>query len=192
VEKLRLNFNIQVLSISVETKPSAKGSYQLLEVAYKDLSNGGKVTSKKIISFSSKEVFGVLSTSKSGDTFEITAEKNANTGYWDWTKATKSFQTGHNESPMKPAANYSNGGTQPSKGNWETPEERAKKQVYIIRQSSLANAVAALNVKTSPKAEEVIELAKQFEAYVLGTTATANVTTGNTEGLDDSLDDIPF
>ena len=57
------------------------------------------------------------------------------------------------------------------KSNYETSEERAQRQVYIIRQSSLSNAVAALAVaaKKAPSANEVIQLAKQFEAYVFDT-----------------------
>ena len=50
--------------------------------------------------------------------------------------------------------------------NYETKEERAARQVYIIRQSSLATAVDLLGQGAST--DTVIETAKVFEAYVLG------------------------
>ena len=49
------------------------------------------------------------------------------------------------------------------KSTYATSEERAKTQIYIVRQSSISNAIAL-----SPKAsvETILALAKQFEAYV--------------------------
>jgi hypothetical protein len=38
-----------------------------------------------------------------------------------------------------------NKATPSPKSTYETPEERAKKQVYIVKQSSLSNAIALLN-----------------------------------------------
>jgi hypothetical protein len=54
--------------------------------------------------------------------------------------------------------------------NYETPAERAKRQVYIVRQSSI-NAAIALYVAQNPKGaavsvEEILKVAGTFEAYV--------------------------
>jgi hypothetical protein len=60
-------------------------------------------------------------------------------------------------------------------GSWETPEERALKQVYIVRQSSIANAIALLAVEgpgITPDVEWVIATAKTFENYVFDGVAT--------------------
>lgn len=55
------------------------------------------------------------------------------------------------------------------KSTYETPEERAKKQIYIVRQSSIGHAIE-LAKHNSPKGNssftEVLELAKLFENYV--------------------------
>lgn len=59
------------------------------------------------------------------------------------------------------------------KSNYETPEERAQRQVYIIRQSSISSAVAMLvgaaDKKTPVNSDNVLAVAKRFEAYVFGT-----------------------
>ncbi len=58
-----------------------------------------------------------------------------------------------------------------SRSTYETPEERAKKQVYIVRQSSLSVARdnLAVGAKSPPDAESIIALARKFEAYVFDT-----------------------
>ena len=134
-----MNFNINVLSTTIETKPTAKGSYQVVEVAFKNLGSG-KVESKKIMSFTDKAVFSAVSSAKAGDVFTITSEKNEKTGYWDWTNVQQAAPGATTPSPSAPA------GKAPVqvKSTYETPEERAKKQVFIIKQSSLNNAIASL------------------------------------------------
>jgi hypothetical protein len=55
------------------------------------------------------------------------------------------------------------------KSNYETADERAARQVMIVRQSSISNAVALLKTeKHTPTTEEVLAVAKQFENFVLG------------------------
>jgi len=58
------------------------------------------------------------------------------------------------------------------RGGWETPEERAAKQIYIVRQSSISNAIAFYGMRADHDKDvledDVISLAKRFEAYVFG------------------------
>jgi hypothetical protein len=71
------------------------------------------------------------------------------------------------EKPSKP---------QPTpRSTYETHEERARRQVYIIRQSSLSTAVAYLTLtgKTKSTPEEVIKVADQFANYVLDSSLKA-------------------
>lgn len=148
---------IQILSVTVNTVPTAKGSYQVAEVAYKD--EAGKVSGKKVMSFSNQKVFDALKIAQAGEVYTVASEKDAK-GYWQWTSISKGADTS-----VKPQAT-----SNPSpKSNYETPEERAQRQVYIIRQSSLTNAVSLLAATGDKKAtpETVIAIAKQFEAYVL-------------------------
>lgn len=181
-----MNIQIQILSVTTETKPTAKGSYQQLEIAYKDLSNQGKVSSKKIMSFTDKKVFDTLAIAKPATVFDVAMEKN-DKGYWDW----KEVKRGEATTATANVTSASTGSSAPaSKGGWETPEERAKKQVYIIRQSSLSTAVEALSVgrKGEIKKEEIVELAKYFEDFVFGTTS-APVSVGP---IEDIPEDIPY
>lgn len=180
--------NITVLNVTVTTVPTAKGSYQMAEVAYKNNSFGGKVESKKVMSFGvTKDAFSVISVAQPGNIFEVEVKKN-DKGYNDWMS-------------VQPAASAAAGGSVPVSGaktapattgaaanprGFETPEERAKKQVYIVRQSSVANAVAALSTgaKAPLKKDDVLALAREFENYVF------DVKSPGASGFDD-LPDFP-
>lgn len=155
---------IQIIATSVETKPTAKGSYQQLEVTYKNLSFQGKVESKKIMSFGTNAgAFKTLSQASPGAVFEVEVVKNAQ-GYNDWPNVTAAA-AGAAPSPAKGATPSSQPGQ--TRSTYETPEERAQRQVYIIRQSSISNAISTLAVGSKGvKPEEVLAVAKQYENYV--------------------------
>lgn len=53
------------------------------------------------------------------------------------------------------------------KSTYETAEERAAKQVYIVRQSSISSAIA-LNNNAKATPTDIIKTAKVFEDYVFG------------------------
>ena len=146
---------IEIVNVVVENK----GKYQMANVSYK--TEDGKVEGKKIASFTFKEVFKALSQSQTGDIFDVESQKN-DKGYWDWTFVKAA---GKNTAPT--SSGYSP--TVRKGGDWETAEERAKKQVYIVRQSSIAAAIrlGELNGTTGPVTEEdIIASAKLFEEYV--------------------------
>lgn len=163
--------NITILSVDVKTVPTAKGSYQTADVAYKNNSFQGKVEGKKVMSFgATKDSFSVLATAQPGQSYEVSIVKN-DKGYNDWVSMAPATAGATSPAPAavpsagKPAANAS------PRSTYETPEERAQRQVLIVRQSSLSSAVAALAVgnKIPLKFEDVIDTAKAFEAYVFGT-----------------------
>lgn len=55
------------------------------------------------------------------------------------------------------------------RSNYETPEERAQKQVYIIRQSAINAAIALAGVtKKTTNIKDILSTAKEFEAHVFG------------------------
>ena len=161
---------IQIVTTSIETKPTAKGSYQQLEVVYKNLTFQGKVESKKLMSFGAgASSFKALSESSAGGVYDITVVKN-DKGYNDWTSATMAVP-GAAASAGQTALAGSIGKTNPTpKSTYETPEERAQRQILIVRQSSVSSAVALLTAgaKSPPKATDVIATAKELEAYVFG------------------------
>lgn len=146
-------------AVNIERAP--KG-YSIANVNY---ARDGKNEDRKIMSFGgSANAFNKLSEIK---TFPISVnvvmEKNSK-GYWEW----KDVETrgGSNDSAIA-------GGSKPAGrvigSNYETPEERARRQVYIVRQSSIASAIelAAISSKAKPTVDEILETAKAFERFVM-------------------------
>jgi hypothetical protein len=133
-----------------------KGKYQLAVVEYNTAD--GKTEKKNVVSFTNKALYSTLSTAKQGDVFDVKLGKN-DKGYWEFQEATKS--QGGIQAASKASAS--------PRSTYETPEERAARQVYIIRQSSLSTAAAILTVGAkSVQVDDVIKTAKQLEAYVFG------------------------
>ncbi len=162
---------IEIINVAVTQVPTAKGSYGRAEVTYKNKSYQDKVESKPIMDFSAKDVFNTLKDSKFGDQFTILREKN-DKGFWDWKKiVTEADQAMFNEEEKKnrsissmatPTANTS------PRSTYETADERAARQVLIVRQSSVSSAIAALKTeKVQLDANQIVDLARQLEAYVM-------------------------
>lgn len=169
---------IEVVSVEREDKPSSngKGTYGVLTVTYR---SNGKIAEKKLMSFTNPAVFKHFEKASKGDQIDVTSVRNDKTGYWGWTAI------GFGDAPA--ATPPASGGVVRSGGNYETKEERAAKQKYIVKQSSLSAAVALLTVgaKTPPAADDVISLADKFVEYVFNTDAM--------DAVADSLqDDIPY
>ena len=138
------------------TKASSNGrSYQSIEVTYKDEQD--QVKNKKIMSFSNPSVFNHLKNLTKGDQVNLRTEKDA-AGYWQWI-GIEGDKTVATETKTTPQA-----GGRVTGSNYETTEERAARQVLIVRQSSLSSAVELLGPGKS--VEEVLAVAKQFEDYV--------------------------
>lgn len=176
-----MKFQISVIKTGLETKPTTKGTtYQVLELTYKRLDTG-KIESKKLMSFAG-DAFKMCSDAKMDDAFEVTSEKNEKTGYWDWSNvialapgaALVSQSQGNNGSVA----------SSPRASTYETPEERAKKQIYIVKQSAIAQAVALLSVgaKIPPSTDLVLKQAQEFVDFVFAEKSIA---------LADLQDDIP-
>lgn len=163
---------IQILSINMITVPTAKGSYQKADTAYKNLTFQGKVEGKQIFSFgATADSFKTLSTAQPGEVYEVTVVKN-DKGYLDWVKMTKAVAGEASPTTPAPAGSQKSVGlataSPAGRSTYETPEERAIKQVYIVRQSSLSTAERLLSVgaKAPPAVEKVIETARKLEDYV--------------------------
>lgn len=154
---------IQIIATSVETKVGPSGKpYQLLEVTFKNLTYG-KTESKKLMPFGANaEAFKALSIAQAGSTWEVSVTKNTQ-GYNDWTSVKSSAGGPEPAAPVKAAGNASPA----ARSSYETPEERAQRQVLIVRQSSLSAAVATLAVGSKGlKPADVIAVAKEYENYV--------------------------
>ena len=156
-----MSYKITILKSEVSRAP--KG-YNVAEIAYK--TEDGKTKGMKVLDFLQKDVFATLKDTKPGDVLNADFEKNAK-GFWQFAQVVKTGE----KADVATAATPVSAQTKSSGGNWETSAERQARQVMIVRQSSLSNAVALFeatkNTKVTP--DNVIDVAKRFESYVLGT-----------------------
>lgn len=181
---------IKVISVEVDYAVAKNGnSYKVVTLVYKN--RDGKVESKKLMPFGdTKKTAEILGEATAGQVYEVDTVKN-NAGYWDWLNPRVSSGDG-NASSSGAAQPASRGTSSPEPSRFESAEERAKKQVYIVRQSSLSNAVETLAVgsKTALDPQKVIEVARLYEAYVFDTEIAEVGATKAVSDLPD--DDIDF
>ena len=159
---------------------TARGSYQSLEVSYKN--EQGQVQGKKLMSFANPSVFKDIQTFAKDDRVEIEAYKDDN-GYWQWRNVKK-------EGDGASSKSSSTSTTRVTGSNYETKEERAARQKYIVRQSSISSAVQLLTAgdKTAT-VEDVLSVAKQLEDHVFGENPSTDSTATSVADL---TDDIPY
>lgn len=140
---------IKVLEVGNVTKEKTYFVYPL------KFESDGKTQERKMFSFNS-DSYKALKDAKPDQVYEVKLEKDKN-GYWQWASVAE--VTGS-------AAAASTGTSRAS--TFETPEERARRQVLIVRQNALTNAVAVLARGDGAVAiPEVVALAGEFEQWVL-------------------------
>ncbi len=161
------DINIKVLDVVNQGQPAGK-TYKQLTVSFSNLADG-KVEGKKVMDFVNADVFTTLANTKPGAVFTVNRTKV--NGFWNWVgiKSTDASEVPAAVTSPKAAASATSGsqGSPARVGSWETPSERANKQVLIVRQSSVSNAIEIL--KTHGEAvdlQEVLANAKQIEDYV--------------------------
>ena len=158
---------IKVIKTSVEWQEKGKSKWQKLNVVFHNEATG-KVDGRNILSFTNKDVFNALATASKDDVFELTEVQNAK-GYPEVVKVEKLDSGGFG--PVAVPASAPDNGTKAvaaPRSNFETPEERAKRQEYIIRQSSLGHAISVLTVGATvpPNLSDVLGLASEFVNFV--------------------------
>jgi len=171
---------ITVIDVGQPNTHSTKNgrSYQSMEVTYKN--DSGQVQSKKLMSFSNPDVFKQAKDWQKGDTVDVNTQKDDN-GYWQWISigADAIAQATSNTS------NTTSKTTRVTGSNYETKEERAQRQVMIVRQSSISSSISALTAEGKrPSVAEVLAMAKEFENYVMDNKSVDSVV--------DMEDDIPL
>jgi hypothetical protein len=176
-------FTVANVGTPVTTTKGSR-SYQTLEVIYKD--DQGKAGTKKLVSFANPSVYNYVAKLNAGDVFYVELVKEGE--YWQWKQASGEPISGGQSAPAATGGNQvsdAKGSTRVVGSNYETKEERQARQVMIVRQSSLSNAISTLSIgaKVSPSPEAVIALAKEYEKFVLGHPLDSLVS--------DSVDDVP-
>lgn len=156
---------IKIIKTSVEWQEKGKAKWQKLNVVFHNDSTG-RVDGRNILSFTNKDVFSVLSASQKDEVYDITEVQNAK-GYPEIVKIEK-LDSSAVAVPASTSETTPSKSTPAPRSNFETPEERAKRQELIVRQSSLSNAIAVLTVgaKGPLDANTVEALADRFVDYV--------------------------
>lgn len=151
---------IKVIKVSEETKEKGKAKWTEVNVVFHN-SETGKVDGRIIRSFGDKDVFGLLRNAQRDDVFDLTEAKNEK-GYNEITKAVKKDAGDFVSREVAPAT------TTPARGNYETSEERAKRQELIVRQSAISSAVSllAIGAEVRPSVDDVLRVASQFYDHV--------------------------
>jgi hypothetical protein len=167
---------ITIAHVDISKAGSGRNTYEIAEVTYEAF--GNKKTFK-VFSFVNPQVFKALQKATSGEQFNVTVGKN-DKGYDAWNAIEPA--TGKDvPSPFKSE-------TPKFVGDRESKDEREARQRYIIRQSSLSNAIAVLTAgaKTPPKQEEVFALAEEFVKFVFESHPVDLFDTKN------DLEDVPY
>ena len=170
-----MKFQIEVIQVIEETDKTNNrgGKYNAINLVYK---KDGKVEPKSFPDWSNKEIYEALKALKQGDLKTITTEKV--NGFWKWLKL-ESFQRKDDledvtEGTVTEAV--SNSSYKPGKvigSNYETKEERAARQILIVRQSCLSTSVALFAAAypkgfdiSSMQVDEIRNVASKFEEHV--------------------------
>ena len=163
---------VKIVKVSTEWVEKGKNKWQKLNVVF--VGEDGKVDGRNLLSFTNKEAFETLKAAQRDEVYELTEIKN-DKGYPEVKAAKKIAEAAASTSSNVSDATSSSKGlssgvsTATRAGNWETAEERAARQVMIVRQSSLSTAQATLAVGAKAlKGSDVIGLAMEYEDYVLG------------------------
>ncbi len=151
--------DIQVVSVGQPQQISKNGkAWDEIEINY--ISKNGPAN-RKIKSFEG-EVFKQVKSLKEGDNAKVTLLKEGN--FWNW----KDVQKDAAAPAVLTITSLSAPQAAKKTGDWETSDERAKKQYYIVRQSSISSAIAYFNSgnQVAHSVEEILEVAKKFEEFV--------------------------
>lgn len=145
---------VTIREVNVENAPNGK-RYQIAKVVY---DYRGENRNTQIFSFKNPSVFNILKDLPRNTTVDVEITQEGQ--YKNWSKVTPVTA----DVVEKPAA--STGRVIGS--NYETPAERAARQVYIVRQSSISSAVELLKTgaKAPPTTEEVLRVAQEFVDFV--------------------------
>lgn len=148
------------------------GSYKGTRIAYRDAD--GTLKEKNVHSNVFKfnpSLKNQLQEVKGGD--DVTLEMVKEGEFWNLKGVKKGAPVTHTSESGGRSGTTGTTASPSPRSTYETPEERAKKQVYIVRQSSIAQALTYFGLikgidDTFPTTSEILGVASQFEAHVFG------------------------
>ncbi len=151
---------ITVQDVSVEEVKKGRNSYQVAVVVYTNPKGENK--EKKVVSFSNPAVFATVKDAKSGSKWEVEYAKDD--PYFNWARISPIVE---NERGQPAVADKVTGG-KVTGSNWETSDERAKRQLMIVRQSSISNALEYMKNTNNQDfgVTDVLGIAQEFVDFV--------------------------
>ncbi len=164
---MKINGKVVDIEFEIDVPKNGGGSYVGTTLTYKD--SQGKVQTKSWVQTAlnhaaNAHIKTALQTLVKGTNFQAEAEKN-DKGFWNWTDLKI---VAANESVSKPSEKADNYASSKVNSTWQTAEERAQTQIYIIRQNAITNAVNLLKDSYDGDVETIFNTAKEFEKHVLG------------------------
>lgn len=155
---------VTIQEVNVERVKTGKTPYEKAVIKY---SYDGNSRSQTLLSFSNPAVFKQVKEMQAGENYDVTVTKN-DQGYNTWAAVKPATAP----VPGKPAS------VTVPKSNYETPEERKLRQLYIIRQSSIANAIDFLKFAATPETVDVarvLDVAQDFVDFVYSPVETSDI-----------------
>jgi hypothetical protein len=154
-----MSFKIKIVEVNIEEVRQGKNKYDKAAVVY---SFNGQNRTQNIMSFSNPAIFAKVRDMKVGQEYNVEVTKN-DKGYNQWAAIESVASSQASEAGAKSVPTRTNVST------YETPQERALKQLYIVRQSSISSALEYLKNK-QPAGDygtsDVLEVAQHFVDFV--------------------------
>jgi hypothetical protein len=160
-------FKIKVVEVNIEEVRNGKNKYDKAAVVY---SFNGQNRTQNIMSFSNPGIFAKVRTMKPGEEYNVEVTKN-DKGFNQWASVESTTSAAADAGVSVKAGAVGSARTNVS--TYETPEERKVKQLYIIRQSSISNAIEYCKQQDGAgqgfKVNEILDVAQQFVDFVYQT-----------------------
>lgn len=168
--------------VNVEHITKGKSRYSKATVTY---TSNGRNMQQSIMSFTNPDVFATVQKLAAGQEIEVDITKN-DAGYNQWSSVKP--VVAEDSAPVSSGKAGVAGGKAPV-SQYETREERQGRQLHIVRQSSISNAVAALTpgAKAPLKAEDIVALAQEFVDFVYSDDTAEDLVAANPE-----IKDVPY
>lgn len=149
-------FNITIQDVRIEEVKKGRSVYSIANVVY---TFKGQQKEQKLFSFSNPQVFKDVQTYK-GQEVSVEVAKN-DKGYDQWAKISPAGAASASPAPVTGKVAGS---------NYETADERKQRQLLIVKQSSITNAIATLSpgAKGALDASLVLALAQKYVDFVYG------------------------
>jgi hypothetical protein len=163
---------ITIQEVTQEHIKKGKQGYTKATVVYTN--EKGENRTKSLMSFANPAVFDAVKDAVQGDKYDVKAVKEGE--YWNWAAAVKL------SAEAAAGAAKAVGGGKVTGSNYETPDERKIKQLYIIKQSSIANAIEyckSLNNEEPMAVDYVLDIAQKFVDFVYGNENLGEMDTEN-------------